>query len=236
MKSIVLAAGAGRRLASMGWEKPKSLLEFNGITLLDNIILSLIENGIDNIVIVVGYKKELIIDFVGKYKLNFTFIENKDYAQTNTINSLWLARDYINEDYIYFNADVFFDRRIIPMLVNHPQSAFAIDVGKCADEEVKVIVDKKDRIVSIGKKLNPKDCLGEFIGIGKFSASVCPAMVKSLCRYNEILCQRNLFFETAVNDILNEHSIKALPIGDMKAVEIDCPEDYQKVLNLLSQI
>ncbi|MFC1739683.1 NTP transferase domain-containing protein [Planctomycetota bacterium] len=232
MKAVILAAGRGERLASMGWDKPKCLLKFGNKTLLENIIESLLENGIDKVVVVVGFKQELVLEALEQQPVTFNIVVNKDYAETNTINSLYLAREFLDEDFVYFNADVLFDRQIIGKLLEKDDSVFAIEEKNCGREEVKVIVDDNSRIIRIGKDLPPEKCLGEFIGIGKFSESACPAMVKSLCRYNEELGERNLFFEAAVDDILGDHIFYGLPIGPMDAIEIDSPEDLEQAKKL----
>ncbi len=232
MKAIILAAGCGRRLSTMGWNKPKCLLHFGEQTLLENIITSLIDNNIQQLSVVVGYQYELIVEVLEKYDIQFNVTINDNYATTNTIHSLYLARNYLDDDFIYFNADILFDHRIIFGLLSQKGNVFAVDVGPCRQEEVKVIVDENQRIVSIGKELVPDKCLGEFIGIGKFSRSACPEMISSLCRYNEQLNRQNLFFETAVNDILQQHRFTAWPIGSLSAIEIDNPQDYHQAMQL----
>ena len=228
MKGVILAAGRGERLAPMGWEEPKCLLEFGGQTLLDNIIGALLDNGISRVVIVVGYKQEAVLEGLRKHAVTCETVINEDYADTNTIHSLYLARDYLNEDFIYFNADVLFERALISHLISRDGNVFAIEEKKCGAEEVKVIIDEERRIVRIGKKLEPEECLGEFIGVGKFSASSCEAMVKSLCRFNEELGERNLFFEAAVDVILDEHVFYAMGLDGLGAIEIDNPDDYER--------
>lgn len=227
MRAVILAAGEGRRLSQIGWNKPKCLLEFGQQTLLDNIVNSLLEQGIDRIAIVLGYQKQVLSEVIQKYPVHWDIVINENYADTNTINSLWLARDYLTEDFIYFNADVLFDRRIIPLLLAYDHSAMAVQIKKCGAEEVKVIVDSDNLITRIGKKLDADECLGEFIGIAKFAESACSSLVESLHHYNEQLEQQQLFFETAVNDILAEHPFIAVPVGDFTAIEIDTPDDYR---------
>jgi choline kinase len=113
MKAIILAAGIGRRLAAAGWDMPKCLLPFGDTTLIDNMLKSLTDNGIKEAAIVVGYKKESVKKAVSAYPLKLTFFENPDYENTNTINSLWRAAEFADDDIVYFNADILFDRRIV---------------------------------------------------------------------------------------------------------------------------
>lgn len=232
MKGVILAAGSGRRLAPMGWDKPKCLLQFGELTLLDNAAVSLTENGITDIVIVLGYQDQLVRDQMKIHDVNWQVVINEDFAETNTINSLYLAGEYLDDDFIYFNADVLFDRRIVSSLLTSCGSAFAIDVKACGGEEVKVIVDDSGRITQIGKKLPVDQCMGEFIGVGKFARSACGDLKNSLAHYNETLSQRNLFFEAAVNDILADNIFMAVDIEEKLAIEIDSPEDYYQALEL----
>jgi choline kinase len=234
MKGIILAAGAGRRLTPMGWDKPKCLLKFGKFALLEYIIMSLLDCGLDEIVAVLGYKHDMVEEIIRKYHVRCKVVINKEYSNTNTINSLWLARDHLNGDFLYFNADVLFDQRILSLLLSHKESALAVDAKACGGEEVKVVVGAGCRITRIGKDIVPSESMGEFIGVAKFSQSVCQSLVRSLTRYNEVLGQRGLFFEAAVNDIVELHPFTAVPIGELCAIEIDTPADYERAKSLYS--
>lgn len=226
MRAVILAAGSGNRLAPMGWDKPKCLLQFGEKTILDNAIAALLEHGVDRVCVVVGYRQKLVLEALEQYPVRADVVVNPDYASTNTIHSIYLARDHLDEDFLYFNADVLFDPKILSKLLAHQGTAFAIEEKTCGQEEVKVIVNESGRITRIGKALPPGECLGEFIGIAKFDRSTCPALISSLRRFNVELNSRNLFFEAAVDDILVQHAVLALPIGELRAIEIDTPDDY----------
>jgi choline kinase len=225
MKAIILAAGMGKRLRASGWDQPKCLLPFGDTTLLDHVLASLLAIDVREVVVVVGYEADIVRAAVARHDVDATFVENPDYATTNTINSLYLAREYMDGDFIYFNADVLFDSRILADLVATDGTALSVDEKHCGEEEVKVIVDEDSRITKIGKALAPKDCAGEFIGVAKFSATVCDDFRAALVDFNEVRHERNLFFEAAVDTLLAKHVHRAVPMGDLKAVEIDSPED-----------
>jgi len=234
MKAVILAAGMGKRLADAGWRQPKCLLPFGDRTLLDHMLRSVSACGIGRAVVVVGYEQEAVRQAVAAHGLDVTFVVNDDFARTNTVNSLYLARQYLTEDFVYFNADVLFDCRILPMLLSGPDGRLAVDVKHCGAEEVKVVVDSQGRITEIGKELPIGRCLGEFIGIGKFAREACEDFISVLVRYNEQEGRRDLFFESAVNDILGSQAHWAVDIGDLKAVEIDSPEDLTSAQALWS--
>jgi choline kinase len=232
MRAIILAAGRGRRLAPMGWTRPKCLLEVAGRTLLDHTISALIEHGITDIVMVVGYHRELVIDALRQHPVMPRFIVNHNFADTNTIHSLWLAHQYIDDDFLYFNADVLFDPELLTRLLGRHGSVLAVELKRCGREDVKVILDAQSRICAIGKDLNPDDCAGEFIGVARFDRAISSDFCAMLRHCNEGLNQRHLFFEAALNDLLNDHIVTALPLDTLRAIEIDIPDDFQRAKRL----
>ncbi|HDZ21328.1 hypothetical protein LCGC14_0181090 [marine sediment metagenome] len=231
MKAVILAAGMGKRLAPAGWTKPKCLLPFGDRTLLGHIVSAATACGIGHVVVVVGYQQQLVRDAMAADDAQVEFVVNDDFSTTNTIHSLYLAREHLDDDFVYFNADVLFDGRIVPMLLDGPGGQLAVDVSRCGPEDVKVVADDLGRITQIGKDLPPETCLGEFIGIGKFARGACADLIVALVRYSEG-GRRDLFFESAVNDVLADHVHTAVTIGDLKAVEIDLPEDLDRARRL----
>jgi len=230
--AVILAAGRGRRLASMGWDDPKCLLEFGDRTLLERMLDALRAHGIRQVAIVVGYRRERVEACAARTGLDCTFVANEAFETTNTIHSLWLARARLGRDFLYFNADVLFDAAIVGRLLAGPDGALAVEAGTCGDEEVKVMVDDADRIIRIGKALPPRDCLGEFIGIARFAGSVASTLIDTLDRYNRNLERRDLFFEAALSDMAPRHALQAMRIGSGRAIEIDTPDDYRKAAEL----
>lgn len=228
MIGIILAAGQGIRLESVLPGKPKCLLEFGEKSLIEHQIASLMGAGIKKVAIVVGYEHQQIRNHLqNRNDIDITYIVNDIYDKTNTIYSLWLARKYFKEDFIYFNADVLFDYRVISRICDGSiHSTLACQKGLCGEEEVKVVVEK-GRIVKIGKKIEPALCYGEFIGIARFSK-------EDNIRFGEILdeCIKdestwNNFFEYAVDFLGKDRILKEIDISDLPATEIDFPEDLE---------
>jgi choline kinase len=230
-RAVILAAGRGRRLEPMGWNKPKCLLEFGGRTLLARMLDAIASHGIRRIVVVVGYQRALVEEEAAR-SVSCMFVENRAFETTNTIHSLWLALAHLGDDYLYFNADILFDPAIVTAVLSGRRTRLAVDVKPCGSEEVKVIVDAEDRITRIGKTLPVSSCLGEFIGIARFTDGAATGLADALRRYNEQPRQRDLFFEAALDDITGDHELWAERIGDRRAVEIDTPDDVRRAATL----
>lgn len=231
MRGIILAAGKGRRLESVLPGQPKCLLKFGEKTLIEHQIAALAGAGIRDLVIVVGYEQEQIRTHLKDVDANITYMENPIYDRTNTLYSLWLTREFFDDSFIYFNADVLFDYRIIQALLKgNDISNFACIKDQCGEEEVKVVV-LDNRIVEIGKHMAAERCFGEFIGIARFDK-------KDNIRFKEILCERakdesnwNKFFEFAVDDLSKEAMLNVVDISELPATEIDFPEDLEHARN-----
>ena len=91
-----MAAGVGKRMRPVTLQTPKPLVKVNGIRMIDTVIRGLHDNGIFEIYVVVGYKKEQFYNLPNEYP-GLVLIENPYYATCNNISSLYVARNYISE-------------------------------------------------------------------------------------------------------------------------------------------
>ncbi|MCX6566961.1 MAG: phosphocholine cytidylyltransferase family protein [Candidatus Aminicenantes bacterium] len=232
IRGIVLCAGRGGRLRPFTDDTPKCLLSFGGKTILERCLDGLRAAGVGDIILVTGYRRELIERFVEERgTAGITFVVNEAYARTNTAVSLNLALKRITSDVVVVNGDVLFDPSILADLVALPVfHGAAVDADISLDgEEVKVIV-RGGRIVEIGKDLNPKDSLGEAIGLYKIGRSAIADLIRI---YDDLESKGEFqhFFEKGF-DLLNgnrsgdDRSFGVFLTGGRPWVEIDTLEDY----------
>ncbi|MCK9329876.1 MAG: phosphocholine cytidylyltransferase family protein [Candidatus Cloacimonetes bacterium] len=230
MKAIILAAGKGMRLNNDERSAiPKSMENINGISIMHYQLNNCLKNGIKKFVIVVGYKKELLIEHVLEVlkEEQVYFVENPIYDKTNTLHSLYLTLRFMCEDFIYFNADVLFHPFILRKLVNGEDSSLLmIEKKPVGDEEVKVIIEN-DIIKEIHKQVDIKKAVGEFIGIAKFVKQDLPSF-KDCLEFGVYNNQSNNYFEYAVNMMAQDRQLKAIYTDGLPCIEIDYPEDLKK--------
>ncbi|WP_029233786.1 phosphocholine cytidylyltransferase family protein [Butyrivibrio sp. VCB2006] len=119
MKALILAAGYGKRLQPLTNVIPKSMVEVNGTPLLVNALDNLIEVGIKEIGIVVGHMADYIKDKIGNvYKgAVITYYENSRYLETNNVVSLYIAKDFCNDDMLMLECDIYYNKDIIEQLM-----------------------------------------------------------------------------------------------------------------------
>ncbi len=232
MKAIILAAGVGSRIKPLTDNCPKTLLKIGDNTILEMMISHIQDCGINEIIFVVGYLKEQIKDYV-KTKfpdLNASFVTNNKYAETNTGYSLMLAKDLIQDSgFIKFDADVVFDKEILKKLIEcEHESCLCIDKNINLDaEEIKVIIDNQNRILNVNKTVNPKDAVGESIGIEKISKETAKLLFKELELMMQDKKNHQEYYEDAYERLIEKSVLfHALDISGLKWVEIDTHEDF----------
>jgi len=232
MKAVILCAGRGIRLLPLTQDTPKCLLKFGSKTLLEYTIENFKYAGIEEILLVTGFKEEDILELVKRRGYShINFITNHNYLTTNTAYSLNLALKHMENDFILINGDVLFDRTIFTDLLRHPQKNCVV-VDNSIDlrtEEVKVITTN-GRISQIGKDLDPAKCSGEAIGINKISGETISALSQEF----DVLEQKGElkhFFEKGF-DLLAH---KAVNIGILQTkklwTEIDTLDDFNYAKN-----
>jgi choline kinase len=236
MQAIILAAGMGRRLNSLTGGLPKPMVKIGSKSIIHYQIESCLEQGVEEFVIVIGYRQVDMQAHVLEILLpeQVTFVVNPDYATTNTLYSLFLAREYLDKDTLYFNGDVLFEKVLLTKLLANHISSVLVEMKDCGAEEVKVIVNQSGYITAIGKELNLKESAGEFIGIACFREEVLAKMTKFL-KLGIDAQQHNNYFEYAVNKFCGAIEILAIPTDGAACIEIDFPEDLIRARALFSK-
>lgn len=225
MKAVILAAGMGTRLGS-SVPKPLTILK-DGKNILDYQVEK-ISNfiPIDDIFIVTGYKKEMIME---KHP-ELLYIYNNEYDRTNTGKSLLRALDKINDDVLWLNGDVFFDKELISMLIKERKSCILVDNKKCGEEEVRYSINSDGYVSKISKEIESPE--GEALGINLIRKTDLSVFKKHLN-----LIGNHDYFEKAVENMIIQNSINILPVNTngLFCHEIDFMEDLEFVRNYLSK-
>ncbi len=232
MNAVILAAGRGTRMPEITKDKPKSLIEISGKTILEREIEILTKNSIKKTYVVIGYMAEKIKNKFEDSK-DIEFIENKDFATTDNIYSLYLTRDKIRgKEFLLLNGDTVFEENIIKKLVSKKGLNLApIDSNHYDLEELKV-KEKNSIIIEILPKTAPKEQSdGSTIGVFKFSCEGSKILFDELEKLiNEGV--KNKWFEHALNNIFEKIEMHKIDISDLKWIEIDDEADIKKAQEL----
>lgn len=238
MKAIILAAGIGSRIKPLTDNTPKSLLKIGRKSILERMITNIQNAGIMDILIVTGYLENQIKDFVAKQftHLNIKFIRNDKYASTNTGYSLMLAKNFVNgDDFVKFDADVVFEKEVLARLINEPYfTCLSIDKNiHLEKEEVKVICDEDNKVLKVGKKLDPQLSKGESIGIEKISKKAGKLLFDILTNLMKNEKNYNEYYDDSYTTLVEKGiPFHAVDITGLKWVEIDTHEDFRRATDL----
>ncbi|HLT53080.1 MAG TPA: phosphocholine cytidylyltransferase family protein, partial [Flavobacteriaceae bacterium] len=156
MQAIILAAGKGSRLGSYTKENTKCMLEINGERLIDTSLKKLAAVGVNKLILVVGYKKDNLIDYLGseKHGVAITYVDNPIYDTTNNIYSLYLASEYLkNDDTLLLESDLIYDLSILEgLLADKRPSLAVVDKYQSWMDGTVVKLDKNNRITNFVPK------------------------------------------------------------------------------------
>ena len=219
MKVIILAAGIGSRL---GNSNPKPLTKLkNGESILGRQVTFLSEYfGENNIIVIVGYKKDLIMESFP----NLLYVYNNFYDTTNTSKSLLAGLIKIeNEDVVWLNGDVVFEKELLPQIIQSSTSCIAVNTNSVGEEEIKYNVFDDGNIKEVSKTVSP--ALGEAVGINKIISSDL-----SLFKENLEKCNNQDYFEKAL-ELSIQDGMKIIPVDINKylCMEIDFWDDLEQI-------
>ncbi len=235
MQALILAAGTGSRLGKHTKENTKCMLEVNGHTLIMQALEILNNVGITKLVLVVGYKKDNLIEHVGdQYKnISIEYVENPIYDKTNNIYSLYLAKDKLAEDdTILLESDLLFEESILKRLLEDERPSLAV-VDKYAAwmDGTTVVLDEDDHILNFfSKNLFRFQDVGEYyktVNIYKFSKNFSNQIyIPFLEAYSKAMGD-NEYYESVLRvlTILDRHELRAMRLEGEKWYEIDDVQD-----------
>ena len=244
MKAVILAAGMGSRLRPLTYTTPKCLIRVNGKPILQNALEHLSFNGITAAVIVIGHLGKKVRDFIGDefHNVGLTYVENKNFRITNNIYSLWLAKEYLNDDIILLEDDIFFEHAVLERLCNHNYPnvivtdlyhSFMDGTGINVENNIvtEIVLKEND-----SRKATCSPSL-KTVNIYKFSRQFMEAhMIRSL---DEAIAEghHDVFYEFALSKIVKSRTVRlvVLQIAGLKWFEIDKPEDLREAERLFKK-
>jgi choline kinase len=231
MKSIIIAAGSGRRIPEFSKLIPKSLIKINKKSLLKRQIDLMRKSEIRQIAIVKGFKSN---------KINFKRIKyfyNKNYKKNEQLDSLFSANEWFTDDLLITFSDIIYEDSVIKEIIKSKHD-FTIAIQKNwkkkykkrfdhpIDQADKVFI-KNDKILDIGKKLSEDKTNGEFLGIFKISKKICNIFINQY----KILKKTKITEKLQIHDffrylIKKNINIKPTYVNG-KYMEIDTYNDFK---------
>lgn len=168
-KAIVLSAGKGSRLLPLTAERPKCLIELSGRSLLEWQLDSLRDAGISEAVVVTGFRDDLVDSVAGR-RPGVRTLFNPFYHVADNLGSVWMARSELNADTLLLNGDTLISPALLATVLSARTGPIAVTVDEKDSydaDDMKVLRDG-DRLLRIGKALEPGQYNAESIGLLAF--------------------------------------------------------------------
>lgn len=224
MTYIFLVAGKGTRMSPLTKNYPKTLFKLEkNVTIIGHMIDMIKKYDNDaRIVVVTGFMHESIEEYLGN---DIIFIHNPFYAVTNSLASLWFAREYLDSESVIINGDVIVSEKLMEDVISkHTDKPVALVDGSIkndGDYNVEVIDDK---VVVMSKGLN--SYYGEFVGIVKADKRTSELLKSEIDTmiHNE---QYDQWYEDALIQLIfeNDFALYYEDVSSYEWTEIDCVDD-----------
>lgn len=232
MRGVVLAAGEGTRMRPLTDDKPKPLVEVDGKTVLERCFDSLIDVGVDGFVVVVGYKKEKIIEAYGQEYEERRVIYAHQHERKGLAHALLQAEPYVEDDFLLahgdnvFAASAYEDMREVALL----DANATLLVEEVPDDKARntaVVVVRDDRVVDVVERTdNPPSNLSV---VGFYSL---PPSIFDACRSTEPSERAERELGDALSRLADTCDVRAVTLNGER-VNVNNVEDVEKAERML---
>ena len=230
MKAVIFNSGLGNRMGEFTKNNHKSMTRLkNGETIFHRQLRLLSAEGITDFIITTGpFEDQLKAEAADFPHLNFTFVRNDIYDKTNYIYSMYLAREHMDDDLLFFHGDLVFNRKLIH------------DVLACSDKNTGTVNFKKalpekdfkgrvqdGKLLEVSIHIFDEDCFAfqPFYKMEKATAAAWIANVVKFIEKGENTC----YAENALNEIFADLNVRAFSYEEYYIDEIDNLDDYARV-------
>lgn len=242
LTALILAAGYGSRIADVTTD-PKCLLKVNGKTLIDWHFEALRNVGIKKVVVVTGYKRDVLEDYLTKFEKDFDiqFAVNDDFQVKGNTYSFYYGLEKTQGDFLLFDADLIYEESILKDFVED-HSSNQILIGKSSIDDIecsKAMIDNDGFVrMTIDKRAVTEEeksrltFAGEAVGILKFSKNYRDDMYQACRKF--LADEKNISknWEHVMNDFLLTHNMDVHHTLSERWVEIDNKVDLEKAKSI----
>ncbi|MDA1095403.1 MAG: phosphocholine cytidylyltransferase family protein [Acidobacteria bacterium] len=230
MRVVIMAAGVGSRLEALAENRPKCLIRIGEQSLISRMLDQLSSRGLSDVTIVTGFRSELVEEEVrGRARV----VRNPFYHLTNSIASLWLAREFLGPETIVANGDICCNIGLLDELISdHRDPVMLCDSSRIATADYRFSLDG-ERLVAFGKHIPAEKTDAEYVGMAKISHAFMP---RFKARLDQLVGSRmcGLWWE----DVLYSHVSEGVPIYCHDVAghfwsEIDHAGDWARVMEWL---
>jgi choline kinase len=236
-QAVLLAAGAGKRLLPLTADRPKCMVPVGGRPIIDGLVDSLSMLGIDELVVVTGYRADALRAHLGRRVagMRVVYVDNPDYSSTNNIVSLDLASPLIAPPFLLLESDVVAEPAVLAPLAVPDRLAVAAYDRTMSGTAVRL--DSAGRVASMILAAHTGDTstLHKTVNFSSFSATTWTAYAARLASW---IRARRLhdYYEAVLADLINSRTVTltAVDVTHLRWHEIDDATDLARAEQTLA--
>lgn len=226
MKALILNSGLGKRMGHLTENRPKGMVEIRpGVTPLDLQIQQLLRAGIQDTVITTGPFAKVLEDYVTeKYpEMNFTFVNNADYASTNYIYSIALAKEYLKDtELVLMHGDLVFEESVLKDILSSTESVMVVDSTLPLPEKDFKAVVENGKVTKVGIEFFDSAMAAQpLYHLTKLDWNIWLTSILDFCENGN----KSVYAENAMNVVSNNMNLQTLDVKGRLCGEIDTEED-----------
>jgi len=233
MKALILNSGIGQRMGELTSKHPKCMTKISEKdTILSRQLKQLESAGITEVIITTGLFDQVLKDYCNELNLdiNYTFVHNKEYDKTNYIYSIYLSRQYLDDDILLLHGDLVFEDFVLDRLLSYEHSCMAISMAVDLPEKDFKAVIHNNRIKKVGVEFFDQAVAAQpLYNLKQKDWKFWLDRIISYCEMGEVSC----YAENALNDVTDLCEIYPLDIKELLCNEIDTPNDLEEVIDKL---
>lgn len=229
MKAIILSAGQGSRLGHLTDDKPKCLIEFGGRSLLDRQLDTVAANGVDDVVVVTGFRDDQIQAALARRSGGPTVrtVFNPFYKVADNLGSLFLVRDELDGDCLVWNGDTLVSDRLMARVVANRCDGICVTIDRKPaydEDDMKVIAADDGRLRAIGKRIS-EGVNAESIGLLAFRGDGGPRFRSAIEKAMRTSEGTTIWYLRVIHHLAQNGEVWTLDISGEEWGEVDFPED-----------
>lgn len=236
MTSLILNSGTGSRMGDLTKKQPKCMTEIaENETILSKQLKLLSGAGITKVVMTTGLFDIEMKEYCESLSLplEIIYVKNEDYATTNYIYSIYLAREVLRDDIVLMHGDLVFEQSVIEDVVNFEKSSMTVSSTLPLPEKDFKAVILDGRISAVGIDLFENALAAQ--PLYKLYQKDWEVWLNSIIAFCES-DNKKVYAENAFNVVSSECEIFPLDVKDRLCNEIDTPDDLVYIKNRLEKM
>lgn len=235
MKALILNSGRGSRMGNETKEHPKCMTHLEGEdTILSRQLEQLKKMGIRDVIITTGYYNDMLEEYGRSISgdMNITYVFNDQYSETNYIYSIYVAKQYLQDDIIFMHGDLVFEDRVLSEVLEHKDSCMVVDSTLPLPEKDFKAVVNGGIITKVGIEFFDDAVAAQpLYKLKQEGWIVWLNQIVAFCESGQVNC----YAENALNEVSQNCNITPYDVKGMLCGEIDTMEDREYILQRIAE-